>query len=234
MSKMFDVVLKLKRDMKADWQDTLDRNGVLDDFMPIYKQKWSTETTNRIIAFIVFAYDNESGWIQIHKDRQENKEDILLKLGFKLSDKVAKSVLTGSNKAVEGVVEWFIKFQMDWRWKSILACHQYHSDMTDYANQRYQPEAPEESILDDDEEEEKKPAFKMLGEDKIVGMNIAKGKVLDEAIKRRREGDALMSEIKKEFVALDTVLEKEGKTRITAAADIMSHEKWLATIKTKK
>lgn len=222
MSKVLDSILVLKSDMKASWTQELDRINVWEDFKVLYQQGWTAEFSNRIVAFIVMAYDNESGWIELHKDRIENKQKIMQRLGGNLKDAVTREVIAGECDEVNQVVAWFIGYQQDWRWHTIMTCFQYHADMMRFANTKVATE------VEDGEDEEGKKKYRYIADDKVATTNIRKGEAIQKAIAQRREGEGMWKEIQKDFMQLDTVLEKEGKMKATDSVDIMSHEKFIA------
>lgn len=244
MSKILDSILTLKSDMAASWMREFDRINIWEDVRVLYDMGWENEFTNRIVAYIVLAYDNESGWVEIHKDRMENKQKIMQRLGGNLKDPIIRSIIADELGEVAEVIGWFVAYQQDWRWETIIACFQYHSNMMRFSNSV--AAVPEDEDDEDDYDvpeddialwkdsfrqkagakKKKKPSY--LSEDKVAAVNLKKGDTIQKAIERRREGEAMWQEIQKEFVQLDTLLAKEGRSKATDAVDILSHEKFIA------
>jgi hypothetical protein len=224
MSKALDLIWKLKATMTEDWQDELERKNLLEDFKPLYKiEGWSRRMANTVVAFIVLAYDNDSGWVEIRKDRYENKYKIMQRLGGDIADDAIIRVVEGENDVVEQVVNWYLyDYLPDWRWGSILAGMQYHSEMMKFANQK-----TKDKEVGGFEKESGKALYTDIPTKDIAKANVDKGALIEQALKRRKEADELYEQIRKEFMTVDKISEKEGRRKVTDIKDILSHEKWL-------
>lgn len=222
MSKILDKIFDLKKDFSADWRPELERLGILDDVHFLYKEKWSTDFCNRVLAFVILAYDNESGWLEIHKNRWGNKEKIATRLGLDIKQQVVKNIIENSSQTVINLVAWFVDYQADWRWEAVLSHFEFASEMMRFARTK-----TEDSIVVDVAEGGKKILQEVDIETLSKG-NTAKGKNLIDAIDHRRKGDEMLKEIQSEFVTLDTALQKEDKRKAT---DKESIENWQQYIK---
>lgn len=225
MSKVLDAILALKNDFEADWRAELERINIYDDVKIIYERKWKTDFCNQVLAFIVMAYDNQSGWIELHKDRWDNKEKIASKLGMNIKEKKVKDIIENNDPDVQAVVGWFVLHQIDWRWDAIISCFEYASEMFRFAKTK-----TDDKIVVKSEGDKKE--FAEVDIDRLTKGNMAKGLNLDKAIAQRRAGEELLKELRQDFVVLDTALEKEGKRKVTdAAKNIESWESFIKELK---
>lgn len=225
MSKVLDTILRIKDDPNADWKSELERIDVYEDVKVLYQKKWPTKFCNSVLAFIVLAYDNQSGWVSLHKDRWDDKEKIASRIGLKITDKNVIDIIQNNNAAVNQVAAWFIEYQADWRWDTVIACFEYHAEMMRFAKTKTQ-----DQLVEDTEEGGKK----IMGDVDIKTLaegNVKKGSNIELAINMRKKGEALLVEMREEFVQLDTILVKEGKRKMTDATKINSWEYFIADLR---
>lgn len=228
MSKLLDTIIRLKQDMAGDWKPLLSDINIYEDVKKLYGLKWTTEFCNRVLAFIVMSYDNQSAWIEIHKDRWDNKYKIASRLGLNIKDRKVKDIVENNNATVNGIVAWFMEYQKDWRWDSIMTYFEYHSEMMRFGSIKTQ-----EQIVVGEEEGGKKMLSDVSIDEQAKG-NFRKGVNIEKAVDMRRKGEELLEEIKREYVNIDTALFKEHKLTMTGAYDIESWETFIATIRGKK
>lgn len=130
MDKLLTTIQSLKQDLEADWRNTLDNIGLWPSVQILYKD-FTNWHANVILTFIVLAYHRESGWINLHKDRQENKDQIMLDIGGigALQDEELEKACRGSCDTTMCVVRWLMDYQKDWRWLTIEQCFAFHSEI---------------------------------------------------------------------------------------------------------
>jgi hypothetical protein len=221
MSKVLDLILELKADLGSNWQTQLDRLGIWPEVKLLYTIGYTQKLSNTILAFIVLAYDNKSGWIELHKDRWENKRKIWKQLGGEIND-VTRDIIHNDHVQVNEVVGWFFEYQKDWRWQSVLTCFDFHSEMMRFGGFK---------TVDEIKEDGKEPGEKITKEvstDKKAKGNLDKGGNIQKGIELRLKGEAMLEEIRKDYVVLDTVAEKEGLGKIT---DTINPESWAGFIR---
>lgn len=228
MSKMLDKIIKLKQDLSADWKPALQDINVYQDVMKLYSMKWPTKFCNSVLAFVVMAYDNESGWIEIHKDRWDNKYKIASRLELNIKEKKVKDIVENNNATVNNIVAWFMEYQKDWRWDSIMTYFEYHSEMMRFGSIKTQ-----EQIVVGEEEGGKKTLSDVSIDEQAKG-NFRKGVNIEKAVEMRRKGEELLEEIRQQYVTVDTIMEKEGRRRMTDSTNIESWEHFIAGVRGKK
>lgn len=217
MSKLVKAILNLKSDIEGDWSQALEELNILQDIQPIYKLPIVDKVKNTILSFIILAYDNDSHWIELHKDRLDNKIKIMKRLGSNADEEPFHSVIYGTHTQTQELVSWLMIYQRDWRWDSAMAYFDYHAEIMKFSG-----------VRTPDKEQVSNKEGQLVNEDididKIVAANIKKGELIKKAIEMRLLGEAILKELQKEYVTVDTALEKEGRTKLTETVDIMKWE----------
>lgn len=203
--KVLDLILKLKDDLYSDWKPALIEINIWEDVKYLYhKYDKERDIANVILAFIILSYDKKSPWLDIHMDRIDNKERIMISLAgenFKTKLPFVTAILGDSNPICD-IVEWYINYQLDRRWKTIMADLDYHAKATMISKQARD--------------------FKDMTE---------VGKMMGLAEVRRQNAEAMLEELRAEMVNIDHALEQEGKPKMTdrfnETFNFMSHEQHL-------
>jgi len=206
MDKVLKLISKLYKELTKDWSVELKKINIYEDVNEIYS-KHDTYHANCILSFIVFAYHRESQWLELHKDRLENKTKIMRTIvgDWAMSDEAFSETVKGNNSASNTVITWLLDYQKDWRWKQIELDFSYHAQIRDMTKNI----KPEEDAKD----------------------ALNKGKCIEEALKRRRQGEALLKEIQQEYMILDTIAKQENKPEPTK--DIKGIMSWEDRIRDK-
>jgi len=190
MDKVLQTILKLKEKPDADWIPKLETIGIFEDVSPLY-EAFSPYIANVLLAVIVLFYHRESEHLEPHADVTENKMKILRSVaGSKATeDETFLEVIhDGNSLAFEVVTEWMIDYQKDKRWKEIWTCWLYADNI-----------------------------FKMARKSDHADPKIAKdiGLCLEVAFQHQARGNKMFKELQEEYMALDTVLEKDRRKKIT-------------------
>lgn len=228
MSNLLQLITKLKDNLSSNWHEELDKINVLDNVMPLYKQKWKMEQSNRILAFIVFAYDKDSGYIDIHKNRDENKIKIIEHLGGDIKNIVIQKVVKRQHAVANDIIAWLMEYMRDWKWDTVITLFEYHAEMMRLASKQTDDEFKEKFDMEEGQEE---IVTTDISIEKIVSTNIKKKQLIQEGINARRDGEAMLKEIKREWMAVDFALKHEGLGVITDANKIESWEHYISSIR---
>lgn len=131
--KVLDFILSNLKKLDAEWMEKLEDINIWNDVCSIYNivhannSRISNLEGNTILAFIVLSYDNASEYLEPHKDRFDNKVKIMDRLtkGDSLSNDVYNDVVYGNDDICNPVINWYIDYQKDWRWKQVLVVKEY-------------------------------------------------------------------------------------------------------------
>lgn len=234
MSNLLPVIHKLRKDFTTDWSEELNNFNIEIDISPLYNSGLPVKTKNILFAYIILAYDNESEFMEVHKDRYQTKLKILTRLGVDTKDKFFTAVANGENGLVQRIITWFTLYQRDYRWDEVRSCFDYHSEMMIFAGVKT-PDTLSYDTYEKDEEgvDNTVTVTEDIDLDKIIGNNLKKAECLKKGIEMRELGMHKLKEIRKDFVNLDTALHKEGVVRITETVDIMKWEPFIKAMRSK-
>lgn len=173
-------------------------------FEPVYDMDISLKQMNAIVCFIIYAYDPDSGWLDLKKDRHENKLRIVEGIGHKAHD--FERILSGEDEKINDVVFNYLNALTDWRWQSVFSMLEYHSKTTRFVNKKTESELSIEKM---DKEGTVKTLTEDLAEETIGKITKTKGELLELAMSRRRQADELLSEIRRDFVVTDVATQAD-------------------------
>jgi hypothetical protein len=126
---------------------------------------------------------------------------------------------------------WFMSYQRDWRWDTIMTCFDFHANQMSYGGFRTLEEEEDVRFRQDGDSVVEEKVSRMKSGADILKENKDKASLISEAIALRKKGEDLLEEIKKEFSTLDTALEKEGLLRMTDVQDTGSWETFIKRIR---
>lgn len=234
MSKILEIVQKRKNKLDESWMDDFEELNIDRELSFMYKSGLSVLEANIIFSFIILSYDKSSGWIEMHKNRMDNKKRIMTKLGGDLNNKVFADAVDNSSLFAQNIKVWFMRYIRDWRWETIMAYFDYHSEMMKFGGFKTIEEIEDVSYEDLGEEGggiQEVKTVKAIPVDKLAKGNIDKGSNLEKATQLRKQAEEMWEEIKKEFMVTDTVLEREGSMKITSTVDPESWEQFIRSLK---
>ena len=215
MQSSISVAKKISKDLGKNWLSELENYNLSRIFMPVYLMENNIETLNTITAFVIFAYDNDSQWIELKKDRITNKQEILIGLGADLNEDIWQSIINNENDEILSVIAEYLKSITTWKWKTIISCFDYHSTCIQKASEQ----------------------TKSADELEAAKINKEKGGLLKLAIQQREVGEQLLKELKSEYVKTDHATQNDFGFQITdeKAIDVTSwRERLRLRIKTKQ
>lgn len=195
-TKVLNLILKLIKRIEDDWTEELDNHNLwidVEDFYNEIMRKNDRWVANVIFAFIVLSYDASSDYLTLTMDRIANKRSVMKRLAgpsYQTNQILVEAVLGDSDQTSRGIIdktiEWYIERQKDWRWGEILSNIEFHS----------------------------RGLALSQGANAIKEMKEA-GSMKETATLLREKADVFLDNIRKEFVDLDTVIEKEGRVKLT-------------------
>jgi hypothetical protein len=203
-NKLLEKIHELLPVVDSDWKPHLDRLGIWGNVFNLYAEAPDGPTANKLLAFIVLAYNYQSEMIELSKDRLEVKRRIMIRVaGLSYTEsKILADAAVGLNTVVNKVAAWHVEEQKDWRWGDIISKIEYHS--------RVNADVSLELDLDSDG-----------------------AKKLEAATKLRRDAAIMWDEIRREFLPLDNALTAEGKPKITDNIKVSDFTSWEGYIRQK-
>lgn len=228
MIKYIETAKKISQNLNESGFPLLREVNLHTIFETLYEMDHSLKHTNAIVCFIIFSYDPDSGWLDLRKDRIENKYRIIEGLGMKPKAPPFDSVMNGKDEKISEICLNYLLNLTDWRWQTVFSLLEYHAKMIRYAGQNTESEMSYEKL---DGDGAKQTLFEDLEEDKVSKINKTKGELLELAIKRRKQADELLSEIRKDFVGTDAATQSDFNFSFSETAkektDIMSWRGWI-------
>lgn len=223
MQKALSLAIQIRKDLDKGWQNQLEEYGLHHIFFPIYKMNdASLEEMNTIICYIIYAYSPDSLWLDIKKDRIDNKKRILHNLDADISKKIFKDIVNNSiNDTIGTSIFSFLEELKDWRWKVVFDLLEYAARMSRFAN----AETSAEKTKTKGKGENEVAVIASIDIDIISKVNKEKGQLLQMSIEKRRQADDMINQIRKEFVATDNAVQGDFNFQYTESAkkkDIMS------------
>lgn len=192
-TRILEAIQRLRRRLEDNWEEELERLNIADELYDFYNEIGDRLTANTIFAFIVFAYDASSEYIETTKDRLENKKSILIRLAGPscLTKAIYVDALMGDTEGgnqgiIDKTIEWYINRQRDWRWTNIMSGMEFYSK-----------------------------AVSMQSTASTISDMRDMGVLLREAEARREKAEAYLEQIKNEYVDIDGQLDKEKRIKMT-------------------
>lgn len=233
MQRAIDLIKNISKDLKKDWKDDLRDYNMPDTFQNIYSIA-SVEDANRVICFIVYAYSPDSLWLDLKKDRLENKLKILNNMDANANSILFQDVITNKNEISGMAIFDFLEGLKSWKWRAIFDLLDYSSKMFRFATTETESEKTFDKM---NKEGEVKTLTQELDIDLISKVNKEKGLLLDQAIAKRKQADILLEEIRKEFYVTDTVVQQDlgfNFTDTSKRKDILSWRDYIKGLNDKK
>lgn len=235
MQKAIEAAQLISRELNKDHSFYLEDMGLSKTFEDVYKLNLTTKDENRVICFIIFAYDPDSKKLDIRKDRQENKLSILHSLGATVSSDFFSGIINNSNESFSNVVLLYLELLTNWRWPTIYSLLDYHSSMIRFATQKTDAEKSFDKM---NKEGEVKTISQDYDIDTIAKVNIQKSDIFKRAIDARKQADELLDDIRKEFMPTDAVTQADFGFTFTETAkkkvDIYSWRAFVSELNQKK
>lgn len=235
MIKSIDIAKKIVKNPKENYINDLDDLNLLKIFQPLYDLLYPTQDENRLIAFIIFAYDPDSQKLDLRKDRYENKVSIMSNIGIDTNKDFIEEILSNSNDKFNSIVLSYLEELTDWRWVQIYSYLDYHSNMIRFANKKTEEERNYDKM---NKEGEVKSLTEEYDIETIAKINKNKGDLLNQAMDARNKADHLLEEIRKTFVNTDHAVQQDFGFVFTDTAkkkvDIMSWRAWIKELNENK
>lgn len=212
MLKAIDAAKKIIKSFDESGYKFLEEINVHKIFDPIYDSEESLHTCNAIAAFVIFAYDNDSSWLNLKQDRIENKTKILKSITDLYTVEYFRKVIHNDNSMVNDIIASYLEEQATWKWGQIMTSIDFHSTTLRFVQQRIDKGRTTEVEGKDGDKSKVTEEYNI---DLIAKVGKQKGDLLKQALEARSSADSLLAEIRKEFVQLDHVIQGDFNFSIT-------------------
>jgi len=215
--KAIEIAQKMYKNLGENHTLLLEENNLHSIFGSIYNglPKVAWEDKNRIVCYIIFAYDPASGWLNLQQDRLANKIVILNNLAADHKSVLYSEILSNSNDVVSMCIFNFLESLKDWRWQKIY-------NLLEFANRI-------QGIVDKDENTE--------DIELLVKINKGKGALLEESIEKINKAHELIRQIQKDFVSTDNATQQDFGFQLTAESKsnkLLSWRQWIRQVNAAK
>ena len=215
--KAIEIAQKMYKNLGENHTLLLEENNLHSIFGSIYNglPKVAWEDKNRIVCYIIFAYDPASGWLNLQQDRRINQLNILNNLAADFKSELFEGILKNNNDIVGMCIFNFLENLKDWRWRKIY-------DLLEFANRI-------QDIVNKDENTE--------DIDLLVKINKGKGALLEESIEKINMAHELIRQIQKDFVSTDNATHQDFGFQLTAESKsnkLLSWRQWIRQVNAAK
>jgi hypothetical protein len=180
-------VENLAKNLDADWESDLKRIRVWNEVSFIYKE-YERRTANIILSFAVYGYSLLSPWLEdsAKEDRYECLENIIRSLNNDELPENLEDVVYRRDPVANRLIDVILDRQPDTRFRDVMTARAYHARA---------------HRMDFDTDDTKK--FMEIG------------RCLHQASILLAEANKVMEQIRKDYLFLDTALEKQGLPKVT-------------------
>lgn len=233
MQKAIELAKKIKQDFTANHSELIEEYGFHEIFLPIYSSQYKNADKNKIVCFIIHAYNPESNWLDLRKDRLDNKLAILSFLDADPKSDIYKRIIENKDHNTGESIFKFLEELKDWRWRSVFDLLEYASRMSRFASMETEDEKQYDKL---NKKGEKETIREDVAIETIVRVNDKKGDLIQKSLTARRDAMKLIEEINKEFVATEDAVQKDfdfSFTETTKSKDILSWRKYVRKLQAK-
>lgn len=232
MQKNIELAKKIYKDADLNWLSHLEDLNLHTIFRPIYTMNHRIEILNKVTAFIILAYDNNSEWIDVRKDREQNKIMIIEGIGADPTIGIFSEILTDDNPFIKEVILKYLLSQCDHRWQEIMSLLDYASRTKLFANRKTESKFLVGVRLDKETNVEEKE-YEYLDPREVSKIEDTKGDLLEKAIRARKTADELLKSIESDYQKVDHITQAEFGFQFT---DIKKYDitSWEQRLKKRK
>jgi len=228
MGKATDLILKISKDTTKNWREELWQYDLLRIFEPVLSNNEKTlSDKNKTICYIVYAYDPDSGWIDLKKDRIDNKTRVLMNLDANIKDQYYADIIANKQDETNTAIFNFLEELKDWRWRSVFDLLDFASKMSRFAA----TETDEEKSFTKKKGEQEETRTVDVGIEIITKVNREKGNLIQQSLEARKTANELIEQIRKEYVVTDNATQQDFGFAFSETTKKKDPLKWRSFIK---
>lgn len=223
MYKALELAKIIRGNIGSNHLSLLEDYNLKSVFRNIYSIDASIEETNIIVCYIIYAYSPQSLWLDIKKDRVDNKISILNGLEADMGKDLFKDILYNKNEIINISIFDYLEQLKSWEWRAIFELLDYAAKMSRFAAKETKSELQWSEL--NNKSGEKETLTEEIDIKTIVSVNKEKGILLQQAIDKRKQADEMLEKIKKEYVNTDVATQADFGVTFTDTStqrDIMS------------
>lgn len=205
MKQNFELAKMMAKNISDSCQGDLEDINIWPIFSPLYK-KYTIEIANTLTAFVIFAYDNDSKWLNFNQDRHDNKVKIIKSLGSDPTHPFFEKKLSNLDEEFNDLIAQYLQSQVTYKWMMALTYLDYSAEMLAHARKKPEGDKTTEVL---NKEGEKHKLVEDFDEEKINKINIQRAGLLERAEKARTDAERLLSEINREFLQLNQAVQAD-------------------------
>lgn len=206
MQKAVEIAIKISKDFEANWLEELENYNLHKIFSAVYNGPEELKEKNRIVCYIIHSYDPDSRWLDLRKDRTDNKIGILTNLDADVKSDLYQGIINNKNEPVNISIFSFLEELKDWRWKQVFNFLEYSSRISRFAAMETDDEKRYEKTAKDGQIEKYTEEVDISI---IARVNKEKGLLIDQAYEARKKANDLIEQIRKEFVSTDNAVQQD-------------------------
>jgi hypothetical protein len=205
MKNYLHLAKKIQEDLEENPLDILEEQNLKEIFSPILRLNHTILKINATIAYIILAYSNGSPWLDLNKDRLQNKIRILEGMGIEI-DEYFQSVIDCENNIVNSVVGEYLQEQASWEFQQAAMYLDSYQKLVKLSNEKVQTGFTTEELNKDGN------IVKLTTEysaDQITKAHNERAKLLTVAHENRVKADELIAKLKGEYVQLHHAVQQD-------------------------
>lgn len=234
MEKATALAKEIRNDLLLDYEEKIKDFGLWDVFCHIYESQEKIADKNRLVCYVNYAYNPESYWLDLKKDRIDNKTRILINLEADIKSDLYKNLLKEKHEPAIRSVFAFLEELKDWRWKAVYDYLDYASRMSRFASNETDEEKEYEKVAKDGQIQKYKEEIDI---EVIAKVNKQKGELLNQAHKAREKAEEIIREIRKDFAATDDATQADFGFNFSDTSkkkNILSWREFIRNVKAKQ
>ncbi|HNU13635.1 MAG TPA: hypothetical protein PKI55_04195 [Chitinophagaceae bacterium] len=220
----------IRNNILDNHEDTIRDYGLWECFCHIYESAEKIADKNRLVCYVNYAYNPESYWLDLKKDRIDNKTRILVNLEAEIKSDLYKKILKDNHEPVLRSIFAFLEELKDWRWRAVYDYLDYAAKISRFAINETEEERQYEKKAKDGQIE---TYTEEIDIEVIAKVNKQKGELLNQAHKAREKAEEIMREIRKDFAPTDDATQSDFGFSFSDTAKKKNIMSWREFIRSK-
>lgn len=205
MKNYLELAKKIQSDPEENQLSILEEHNLKEIFTPVYKLNQPILTLNSVVAYIILAYTNGSPWLDLNKDRLQNKISIVQGLKIPI-DEFIQGIIDGENTTINSVISAHLQDQASWEFQQAASYLDSHQRLVKFANEKVEIGFTTE-VMNKDNNIVK--LFTEYSAENITAAHEKKAKLLAVAHDNRVKASELIAKLKGDYVQLDHAVQQD-------------------------